>query len=537
MLLNKERVDDEDTKEDVELLAGNATKTKAALESALHLEQTEKALAGAVSKQAVHVDNKTAVATWLSCELRLDDFNFKEQTFTITGWINVHWKWEAEHIDGVPALMALASWNGNKYKSLTSIDEARETDQDITAPIVSQPSAISLSSSYESSSFSTTDAEIFKTAKLMLNEKDGPVIVVKDLRGSSLNDYIPIAAERIFLRPSALMFQHIVPPYLKYYQRTRIVHTSYYVTAVLCQDLQLMLFPFDRHFLDIKLRWNLNGIKNGYEIHKDMYEDKRWCQDWFPAAGRERYLYFDHPFKLSLKESLTYTVKLYPTWITFNCARSTPYHALIRLRVRRTPSGFVTDVLIPIFLIVLSSFSVFAIAPSEPGERLQLSLTVLLTFAAFQHTVSESLPETPGNIIVDWYILAAYLIQAAVIGFTCLIAYLIDDDDIRDHETEHRIDFIFCVGLGSLWIVMSVCYWMLRYNSCRLRYKRKCAPKTTYKTKCCFCLAWKCCKRCCCMDSSADNDEWEQMKQTILKQTDDKDDVFPVLYHEARWQI
>ena len=28
---------------------------------------------------------------WLSCELRLDDFCIKDQSFEITGWINVFW--------------------------------------------------------------------------------------------------------------------------------------------------------------------------------------------------------------------------------------------------------------------------------------------------------------------------------------------------------------------------------------------------------------------------------------------------------------
>eukprot|EP01083_Nonionella_stella_P214852 773788_1 len=30
---------------------------------------------------------------WLSCDLRLDDFTIKNESFSITGWIDAFWKW------------------------------------------------------------------------------------------------------------------------------------------------------------------------------------------------------------------------------------------------------------------------------------------------------------------------------------------------------------------------------------------------------------------------------------------------------------
>ena len=44
--------------------------------------------------RAPSTPRKTPTPCWLSCELRLDDFSIKKQSFEITGWINVFWIWD-----------------------------------------------------------------------------------------------------------------------------------------------------------------------------------------------------------------------------------------------------------------------------------------------------------------------------------------------------------------------------------------------------------------------------------------------------------
>ena len=93
---------------------------------------------------------------------------------------------------------------------------------------------------------------------------------------------------------------------------------------------------------------------------------------------------------------------MYHAWVDFKVRRQLGNNrqsnglrfALIRLRISRKPKQFMTNVILPFFIIVSSSFSVFAISPAEPANRLGVSVGILLTFTAFQSVVGDSLPQT-----------------------------------------------------------------------------------------------------------------------------------------------
>ena len=62
------------------------------------------------------------------------------------------------------------------------------------------------------------------------------------------------------------------------------------------------------------------------------------------------------------------------------------------MRVRRRPSFYVMNVIVPCGAISLLVFMVFY-APSESGEKVTLGITVLLAFSVFQLLMAETLPK------------------------------------------------------------------------------------------------------------------------------------------------
>ena len=121
-------------------------------------------------------------------------------------------------------------------------------------------------------------------------------------------------------------------------------------------------------------------------------------------------------------------------------------------------------------MIVSSSFSVFFISPDQVGERLSVSVTILLTFTAFQNIIAELLPQTSENLLIDWYIGFAYLLQVLLVLGSCLTS-LNDDLSINVIKT---IDQLFAIILGILWVSFSFFYVSMRWRTFTKLYDKIC---------------------------------------------------------------
>lgn len=84
------------------------------------------------------------------------------------------------------------------------------------------------------------------------------------------------------------------------------------------------------------------------------------------------------------------------------------------LKLKRRAMFFVTNLLIPVFTILMLNTLVF-ILPSDSGERVGYSITCLLALAVFLTYVSEGLPQVSKPMPVMGYVLTVYLLISALI--------------------------------------------------------------------------------------------------------------------------
>ena len=249
--------------------------------------------------------------------------------------------------------------------------------------------------------------------------------------------------------------------------------------ATLTVQLDMFLFPFDQYFLDIKIRWVCHWHSKKYVVmHYTENKDDHHLRDdsWFgketfgsSAWKRQKKRQFrKNPLQIALLEDIRSEIRMLPAWINFSTFR----FKLVRLRIDPKPDFFITNILFPFLMIVSCSFSIFAIDFENGKDRLSVSVIILLTCTAFQSLISDQLPRRSEMMLIDWYIVFAFLIQIMLVISTLLIAALIQLS--VDIETVYMFDSVFGATLGALWIMVSAFYLSLNNTSMRNVYDKSC---------------------------------------------------------------
>ena len=131
---------------------------------------------------------------------------------------------------------------------------------------------------------------------------------------------------------------------------------------------------------------------------------------------------------------------------------------VIKHRVVRNPTSYMTYIIIPLFLMVASAFSIFFIDLDNEiddyhvalPERLSVLVTLLLTVAAFQLQISENLLFKDQYTLIDQYFLMAYLVLFGLIWESAGAKAFEVAEDTRIWDT------VFGVFVGVVWMIHSI---------------------------------------------------------------------------------
>eukprot|EP01084_Bolivina_argentea_P021573 40087_1 len=166
-------------------------------------------------------------------------------------------------------------------------------------------------------------------------------------------------------------------------------HLTFCVTCTLSERFELNEFPFDAQFLNIKVPYTVNKYRFITEMPKWVFPQSRYG--------------YHIPVKCCKHESVSQYELLSP-WLDmrvehsfFNSNEKSQFkYSLIRLRVKRKSSYYLLYIMLPLFLIISTAFSIFALTDPEAdslGDQLGYLVTLLLSIAAYLYSISADLPE------------------------------------------------------------------------------------------------------------------------------------------------
>ena len=79
----------------------------------------------------------------------------------------------------------------------------------------------------------------------------------------------------------------------------------------------------------------------------------------------------------------------------------------MKIEAKRAPAHYVRKVILPLILIVMMSWAVFWIDPTNAGSQISVAVTSMLTLIAYRFAVGGHVPRVPYTTRMDTFILAA----------------------------------------------------------------------------------------------------------------------------------
>jgi hypothetical protein len=127
-------------------------------------------------------------------------------------------------------------------------------------------------------------------------------------------------------------------------------------------------------------------------------------------------------------------------------------YATVELFIERVPKYYLTNIVLPMMLIVLISSAVFSMSfkTTHLGDRLGVSFTSVLTVVAFDFVTSERLPRLTYSTAMDHILTAGYLFLAVNVIQNVVAARANE----RDPAAAERLDRIFRWGFPLAYIAV-----------------------------------------------------------------------------------
>ena len=203
-------------------------------------------------------------------------------------------------------------------------------------------------------------------------------------------------------------------------------------------------FPFDKQNLVFKFSPKDDGLCYNTEFDLTTFSEDSLKKSY----NKMRFIEWN-------KESISYN-----SYFDYNV--SCEYHdsgIQINFYVERNYNYFLTKILIPIFLILIISWSVFWIRPSFIEPRLTVSIVCLLSLIAYNFVVDDDLPKLSYLTVMDIMILLSYFFSTLPTLITIFNHVQKNDEIALKVDKMARIfiplAYVLSTVIINIWIISS----------------------------------------------------------------------------------
>src|SRR5204863_3877279 len=185
-----------------------------------------------------------------------------------------------------------------------------------------------------------------------------------------------------------------------------VTYRQRYVGAF-TQPLRLQSFPFDRQIFRIQL------VAVRYQSNEVMFvPDQVWIQDGLKGAG-------------GISPSVTLPDWRIEKWelkpLVYALAPGMQYSGYaFEFTASRNVQHYMLKVILPLVLIVIMSWAVFWITPTDASPQISIAVTSMLTLIAYRFAIDNQLPRLPYTTNLD-----AFILMSTVLVFFSFIEVLV----------------------------------------------------------------------------------------------------------------
>eukprot|EP00435_Cladocopium_sp_Y103_P038368 s2252_g10.t1 len=244
-------------------------------------------------------------------------------------------------------------------------------------------------------------------------------------------------------------------------------------------------FPFDCQDLTVSIMirypirepgYQMRFVRDGHPDRTSFVRDKH-----FPSLERT----WDFPEKLivwsrdvshmkNMKKKKDSKICPVPKETASNKQETMRQILHVTLQVRRNPWYYVSNIVVPMFSIVLLSGSSFVIPAEKIQDRLSASLTLVLTAVAYKYNVVQTAPPIGYHTWLDWYVLMCYGALFAVVlenSISYIVFWHTEDQTTDYQKTKEYQNHVFF----ERWVVITMFLVFLLLNlafgivACRAR--------------------------------------------------------------------
>eukprot|EP01084_Bolivina_argentea_P031528 58366_1 len=286
------------------------------------------------------------------------------------------------------------------------------------------------------------------------NDDNDIIMIPFSNLSDSIKNILPVNQAKLFENSKHIQF--IKEPTLKYLQKgkTNLFCIVFKIDATFYQSYNVKEYPFDNHLLNIKLYYDVNEFYYTREPNKSE-------------------------MSISFKQLDSSEWKLQsdiPPFIQFNLcelkSQTRWQYGVISLPVKRYYSHFMYSVLIPLFIIISCSFSIYSIDYSEYILRIALLFLCFVVVSILNTIASQmDIPKWYQSMsFVSTYFCIAYIILALMMAESIIVGM----STSTNRKTLKIIEIIFGFCMGIPWLVFGVVnFYNIAINDSKQHWESK----------------------------------------------------------------